>query len=129
MCFCLETIQVVVPLGLKSFFLERGYANITELDWHDEIKIHNIKLSSLPAVHHSGRNLSDRNKMLWSSWAITSSDKKLYFVGDSAYSDIIFKDIGGKYGPFDYAFKAGIDNALTKNNIMDHENRRNPSYF
>ncbi|WP_217641266.1 MBL fold metallo-hydrolase [Desulfobacula phenolica] len=99
-----DKIQVVVPLGLKSFFKERGYTHVSELDWYDEIKINDIKFSSLPAVHHSGRNLSDHNKTLWSSWAISSSNKKLYFSGDSAYSDNIFKKIGEEFGPFDYAF-------------------------
>ena len=48
--------------------------------------------------------LSNRNKTLWLSWTIASSDKKLYFTGDSAYSDLIFKNIGKRYGPFDYVF-------------------------
>ncbi|WP_022663708.1 MBL fold metallo-hydrolase [Desulfospira joergensenii] len=99
-----DKIQVIVPLGLKPFFKERGYTHVSELDWYDEIKINDIKFSSLPAVHHSGRNLSDHNKTLWSSWAISSSNKKLYFSGDSAYSEIIFKKNGEEFGPFDYAF-------------------------
>lgn len=40
---------------------------------------------------------------MWSSWAILGSDKKVYFGGDSAYSESVYKDIGNKYGPFGYA--------------------------
>lgn len=29
-------IHVVVPLGLKSFFTERGYSKVTELDWGNQ---------------------------------------------------------------------------------------------
>ncbi len=60
-----KSIQVVVPLGLKQFFKERGYSNVSEIDWHDEFIINEIKLTSLPAVHNSGRGLSDRNETLW----------------------------------------------------------------
>ncbi len=99
-----EKIQVIVPLGLKPFFKERGYLTISELDWHDDITIHEIEFTSLPAVHNSGRSLRDRNKTLWASWAITSPEIKLFFIGDSAYSDTIFKKIGDKHGPFNYVF-------------------------
>lgn len=98
-----KTIQVVVPLGLKAFFEEREYVNIFELDWHDDIEIDGLDVSSVPANHYSGRGLGDKNETLWSSWVIAGSEKKLLFVGDSAYSDTIFKRIGEKHGPFQYA--------------------------
>lgn len=98
-----DKIQVLVPLGIKPFFTERGYTRVTELNWHNDITINNIKFISVPAVHNSGRSLNDKNKTLWSSWAIFGPDKKVYFGGDSAYSERVYKDIGNKYGPFDYA--------------------------
>ena len=99
----IETIHVVVPLGLKSFFTERGYKKVTELDWGESVAIGNIELTSLPAVHDSARSTYDRNKTLWSSWAIESPDRKVFFVGDTGYSEIIYRRIGEKYGSFDYA--------------------------
>ncbi len=98
-----NSIHVVVPLGLKGFFSERGYGNVTELDWGEETSLDKVKVIALPAAHDSARNTSDRNRTLWASWAIISPAIRIYFVGDSAYSDSIFKEIGGRWGPFDYA--------------------------
>ncbi|MFQ3176525.1 MAG: N-acyl-phosphatidylethanolamine-hydrolyzing phospholipase D [Psychromonas sp.] len=96
-------IKVVVPLGLSSFFAERGYKNITELDWWDSVIVGGIKLTSLPAVHDSARSTSDHNQTLWSSWAIESGESNLLFVGDSGYSNEIYSTIGKKFKSFDYA--------------------------
>ena len=98
-----DKIHVVVPLGLKEFFAERGYNNVTELDWGESVSIGNIELTSLPAVHDSARSTADHNQTLWSSWAIISPESKVLFVGDTGYSDTIFREIGKQYGSFDYA--------------------------
>lgn len=98
-----EQIHVVVPLGLKSFFVERGYNNVTELDWNESISIGKIELTSLPAVHDSARSTDDHNKTLWGAWAIKSLENRIIFIGDTGYSKTIFKNIGEEYGSFDYA--------------------------
>jgi L-ascorbate metabolism protein UlaG (beta-lactamase superfamily) len=98
-----DKIRVVIPLGLKAFFTERGYKNIIELDWSESVSIDNIKFTALPAVHDSARSTTDGDQTLWASWAIKSLKNKIFFVGDSGYSDTIFKDINKKHGSFDYA--------------------------
>lgn len=98
-----EKIQVVVPLGLKSFFIDRGYRKVTELDWGESTTIGSIELTSLPSVHDSARGSDDHNKTLWASWAINSQEKRVFFIGDTGYSETIYKSIGEKYGLFDYA--------------------------
>ncbi|MDH5692452.1 MAG: MBL fold metallo-hydrolase [Gammaproteobacteria bacterium] len=98
-----EKIHVVVPLGLKSFFTKRGYEKVSELDWHQKVQVDELTIIAQPAVHDSARSLSDHNKTLWSSWVIESPTKKIYFVGDSGYSDSIFKQVGEDHGPFDVA--------------------------
>ncbi|MCJ8296661.1 MAG: MBL fold metallo-hydrolase, partial [Colwellia sp.] len=50
-----------------------------------------------------GRALSDKNKTLWSSWAIKGEQGSFFFSGDSGYFDQ-FKVIGEKLGPFDVSF-------------------------
>ncbi len=62
-----QKIHVVVPLGLKSFFVERGYEMVTELDWGESVTIERIKITSHPAVHDSARSIDDHDKTLWSS--------------------------------------------------------------
>ncbi|VAX04263.1 hypothetical protein MNBD_GAMMA20-1049 [hydrothermal vent metagenome] len=98
-----EKIHVIVPLGLKHFFSERGYNNVTELDWEESVSIDGVEFVSLPAVHDSARSTDDHDQTLWVSWAIMSSGNSIFFIGDSGYSDTIFSSIGKKYGSFDYA--------------------------
>jgi N-acyl-phosphatidylethanolamine-hydrolysing phospholipase D len=98
-----KNIHVFVPLGLKNFFLKRGYTHIHELDWQMKHCEFDITFTAFPSVHYSGRSLSDKNKTLWCSWVIKSASGLYYFVGDTAYSPHIFKQIGKQFGPFDLA--------------------------
>ena len=93
-----------VPLGVGAHFREWGVseAQITEFNWWDESDIDGIKIAFTPSRHFSGRGLTDRNATLWGSWVIQSSEAKLYFSGDSGYGPH-FKQIGEKFGPFDFA--------------------------
>ena len=96
-------IEVVVPLGIGKFFRKRDYTRIHELDWHQSASVDGLEFTSHPMVHYSSRGLFDKNETLWCSWSILSSKKKLYFAGDTAYSPIVFKEIGTETGGFDYA--------------------------
>jgi len=98
-----DGINVLVPLGLRSFFSERGYKNITELDWWDSVSLGGIKLTSLPAVHDSARSTTDHNQTLWSSWAIKSEENNILFIGDSGYSNEIYDTVRETFKSFDYA--------------------------
>ena len=98
-----ERIHVIVPLGLKDFFLERGYTIVSELDWKESISFDDLEITSLPSVHNSGRSTDDKNQALWAAWAIKSMACKILFVGDTGYSETIFKNIGNQRGQFDYA--------------------------
>jgi L-ascorbate metabolism protein UlaG (beta-lactamase superfamily) len=96
-------IHVVVPLGLMSFFIERGYNKVTELDWGQSVTVEGIEITAESSVHDSARSTSDHNETLWASWVIESPQKRILFVGDTGYSDTTFNLIGHKYGAFDYA--------------------------
>lgn len=93
-----------VPLGLSSHLLEWGIESdrIFELDWWTETKLDDLQFVCTPAQHFSGRGLSNRNSTLWASWVIKSEENSIYFSGDSGYNTH-FKEIGDKYGPFDFA--------------------------
>lgn len=95
--------QKLLDLGLDTF-------KVCELDWWQSCTINSIKISATPAQHFSGRSLFDRNKTLWASWVITSSNANIFFSGDTGYFNT-FKKIGEKYGPFDMTFlEAGAYN-------------------
>lgn len=96
-------IHVVVPLGLKSFFTERGYSKVTELDWGKSVSVEGIDITAESSVHDSARSTSDHNETLWASWVIESFQKRILFVGDTGYSETIFNLIGEKYDSFDFA--------------------------
>ncbi|MCG6202303.1 MBL fold metallo-hydrolase [Psychromonas antarctica] len=98
-----HNIHVVVPLGLKSFFIERGYSKVTELDWGQSVSIEGIDITAEPSVHDSARSTSDHNETLWASWVIESFQKRILFIGDTGYSETIFNLVGDKYGSFDFA--------------------------
>ena len=92
----------VVPLGVGNHLREWGVDNtrIHELDWWQNVSVGEVELTATPSQHFSGRGLRDRNTTLWASWVIKTSDKAIYFGGDSGYFDG-FKEIGERLGPFD----------------------------
>lgn len=92
------------PLGVGSHLIGWGVeeSKITELDWWESVQLDHINLIAAPARHFSGRGLSDRNKTQWASWIIQGKYEQIYFSGDSGYGPH-FKEIGEKYGPFDFA--------------------------
>lgn len=92
------------PLGVGNHLKSWGVdpQNIEELNWWEEVQHQDLKFICTPAQHFSGRGFSDRASTLWSSWIIQSDSSNIYFSGDSGYGDH-FKEIGEKYGPFDFA--------------------------
>ncbi len=94
-----------VPLGVAAHLERWGVPTeqITEVSWWDEIRYNDrITLACTPARHFSGRGTLNRNSTLWAGWAFLSPEKRVYFSGDSGYTQD-FKAIGEKYGPFDFA--------------------------
>lgn len=92
----------VVPLGIGAH-LERWdipAAQIHELDWNESIDLTGLLFTSTPARHYSGRNPIYRDETLWASWVIKGPQRRIFFSGDSGYSDE-FKVIGVEHGPFD----------------------------
>ncbi|MEL6591676.1 MAG: MBL fold metallo-hydrolase [Bacteroidota bacterium] len=93
-----------VPLGVGAHFVRWGVPEekITEHNWWEESQFEGLTLACTPARHFSGRGLTDRMTTLWSSWVIIGQQDTIYFSGDSSYGPH-FKEIGEKYGPFDFA--------------------------
>lgn len=100
-----DSTQVIVPLGLGRYFIKRGYPNVIEHDWWDSWTLDDLTITTLPAVHFSGRGLFDRNKTLWASFALKSNTESIWFSGDTAAGEV-FNEIGDRAGPFDLALVA-----------------------
>ena len=99
-----KTNQFLVPFGIGAHLKSWGIkeTRITEFDWWDELTFEHIKFAFTPSRHFSGRGLTNRFSTLWGSWVIKGVKENLYFSGDSGFGKH-FKDIGEKYGPFDFA--------------------------
>lgn len=91
-------------LGVGSHLKSWGIpeSKITELDWWEKAETGPITLVATPSRHFSGRGLTDNCATQWASWVISGQHQNLYFSGDGGYGDH-FKEIGEKYGPFDFA--------------------------
>jgi L-ascorbate metabolism protein UlaG (beta-lactamase superfamily) len=100
-----KTTKFIVPLGVGSRLQKWGIPSerIRELSWGESVSESTITFTAAPAQHFSGRGLFDRNKTLWASWVIKGQFENIFFSGDSGY-DVHFKDIGNRFGPFQYAF-------------------------
>jgi N-acyl-phosphatidylethanolamine-hydrolysing phospholipase D len=93
--------RFLVPMGLKSWFTERGITTVTELNWGQSVGVGGVTFVCTPAQHGGGRTLADQGRRLWASWAALGS-KRFYFGGDTGYYRH-FKDTGDALGPFDLA--------------------------
>jgi L-ascorbate metabolism protein UlaG (beta-lactamase superfamily) len=101
-----KTDIFIVPLHVGALLHDWGVPRekIVELDWWQEYKLdQKLMIAATPALHFSGRGITDRNKTLWASWVIQTPFHNLFFSGDSGYFEG-FKQIGEKYGPFDMTF-------------------------
>lgn len=84
--------RAIVPLGLRGYVDNRGFAEVVEMDWYDQTTFDGLGITSLPAIHMSKRGLFDRNQTLWTSYALRSNEHSVYVAGDTAYGPV-FKDM------------------------------------
>jgi N-acyl-phosphatidylethanolamine-hydrolysing phospholipase D len=97
-----EQVAAVVPLGLGRYFRARGYVRVQELDWYQELRLGELSITALPAIHFSKRTPFDRNRTLWTGYALQARSRRVYFAGDTAYGPV-FEELGRQLAPFDLA--------------------------
>jgi len=93
-----------VPLGLNAHLhrWDVPTSKIEELNWYETANLAGIAFTLTPSHHYSGRSLNDRFESLWGGWVIKGTLDTIYLSGDGGYGSH-FKQIGEKYGPFDFA--------------------------
>lgn len=96
-----ENTHYYVPLKLEKKFSSH-YLKVTGMDWYSRDTIDNLTITFVPANHRSGRTLNrkNRNKTLWGGWLFEWNGYRVYFAGDSGYSDV-FRDIRKRVGEID----------------------------
>lgn len=91
--------KIFVGLGVGKRLPEK--AKQKEMDWWQEEKIgKNLNLHFVPVQHFSGRTPFDRNSTLWGGFVLEFEKIKVYFGGDTGYSDY-FLETYKKFGPMD----------------------------
>ncbi len=91
---------VITALGVPRFLVKHGFRRYEELDWWENTVISDqLKITSVPAQHFSGRGMFDKDNTLWCGFVIDFPSYKIYFAGDTGYGNFI-KEIGEKCGPF-----------------------------
>lgn len=89
-----------VPLRNAELLRGEGVENVEELDWGETRRVGQVTVHCLPAQHWSQRGIGDQRVALWSSWAVTSDERRFYFGGDTGLFEG-FEIIGRHLGPFD----------------------------
>lgn len=91
----------VVPCRLGAYIRAWGVREVVELDWWQEEKVGEVKVTATPARHFSARRAGDRNRTLWCGFALEYAGVKVLFTGDTAYHPE-FVQVGERCGPFDF---------------------------
>ena len=94
-------VTYVVPLKNGKLLRSVGLTKIHELDWHETFEIGKLKIHATPSQHWSARGLFDRRDALWAAFVLEWDNYKVFFGGDTGYTQELFTDIGERYGPFD----------------------------
>ncbi len=95
--------RVYVPLGLKALMNDLGKQDVVEMDWWQTVSCGDrCQLVCIPAQHWSRRITQNTDTTLWASFLLVTSDRKIYYGGDSGYF-IGYREIGRRYPGIDYA--------------------------
>ncbi|MBF8263251.1 MAG: Lactamase protein [Parachlamydiales bacterium] len=92
----------IVPRGVRRWFQNRGIERVIELDWGESCQASDrCRVTATPSQHFSGRHLWDKNRTLWCGFVVETPEKTFYFVGDTGYNGIDFKEIGQRWDRID----------------------------
>lgn len=92
--------EVLCPLGFDKILRKLGFTKIQEAAWWQQYNVEDLIVTFLPAKHWNRRFITDYNTTLWGSFAIQTSNKTIYFAGDTGY-DKHFKEINNHFPEFD----------------------------
>ena len=103
-----RNVPFVTSLGVGAHLQAFGVPaeRITELDWWESHTLQSaerqaeLTITAAPSQHFSGRGLKDRNATLWSSLAIRSHKRSVFFSGDTGLTSE-YARIRERLGPFD----------------------------
>ena len=98
--------KIITPQG-NDYLLKKINKNVdvTPLLWSESTTYKGLTISVEKAYHWSFRRLYDLNKALWGSFVIDNGKHKIFFAGDTAFSDgKIFEELQSKHKSFALSF-------------------------
>ena len=93
---------VVTLLGNRRLVQSSGIRRVDELDWWQTSRRAPLPVTATPAHHFSARHPFDRNRALWGGFVIEVEGRRIYFAGDTAYTDL-FTQVRARLGAPDLA--------------------------
>ncbi|HET7000902.1 MAG TPA: MBL fold metallo-hydrolase [Puia sp.] len=99
-----KVTKIITGPGVGAHLIFWGFdkESITEMTWDSQANIEaGFSVDAVTARHFSGRGIQ-RNKSQWSSFVLTTMNKKIFIGGDSGYGSH-FAEIGKRFGTFDLA--------------------------
>jgi L-ascorbate metabolism protein UlaG (beta-lactamase superfamily) len=90
----------ITPLGNRRYLQRvRREIDCKELDWRKSIEHKNVRITVMPALHWSKRNVHDTNRALWGAFVIETPGGVIYFAGDTGFGDgSTFREIAERFG-------------------------------
>ena len=96
--------RFVTGLGNKPYLERRGVRPVTELDWWESVELDDgVRITFVPALHWSNRNMFDRNRTLWGGFVVETKSATIYFAGDTGYYAAYFEQIAARFPNIDLA--------------------------
>lgn len=86
---------IVCPRGVGDLPRRAGLRNVTEVDLGEEVRIGNLKVTSIPVRHFGQRYFLDTHRG-YTAFLVEGGSRSIFFGGDTAY-DKRFKEIGRKH--------------------------------
>jgi len=93
---------VIAPSRNKELLEKAELTRIEQLGWWQSSRKSPFPVTATPAQHFSARTPLDRNQALWGSFVFELARKRLYFAGDTGYSEH-FRMIRARAGRMDLA--------------------------
>jgi L-ascorbate metabolism protein UlaG (beta-lactamase superfamily) len=89
--------QFVVPAGVARLLQSQNISPVHELDWGQSLILDGTTIHCVAAQHASARGILDRNRTLWCGYVVDSSDRRIYFAGDTGFGEH-FAQIRERFG-------------------------------
>jgi L-ascorbate metabolism protein UlaG (beta-lactamase superfamily) len=93
---------VVTPSRNRELVEKAGITRVEQLGWWQCARKSPVPVTVAPAQHFSARTPFDRNRALWGSFVFELAGRRIYFAGDTGYSEH-FRVIRARAGRMDLA--------------------------